>query len=129
MVVICCPLLLFTYADIIANVNPAFKQKWDDFQSIVKANELTQNELILGAGVSQATVSRALARCPKKTSKEFERLCSYAYSMSGRATNRPVDDPDLLSAIREVWNGTPEHARALASMIRAAGVVARLSAG
>lgn len=41
----------------------------------------------------------------------------------------PIEEPVLVAAIREVWNGTPEHAQALAAMIRAAGMAARVATG
>ncbi len=47
--------------------------------------------------------------------------------MNDRITPSTVHDEELLAALGEVWNGTPEHARALAAMIRAAGHAARIS--
>jgi hypothetical protein len=48
--------------------------------------------------------------------------------MAARKALRPLNDEELSSAIRDVWNGTPEHARALAAMIRAVGAICRVAA-
>ena len=48
--------------------------------------------------------------------------------MATRKGVRPLDNEELASAIRDVWNGTPEHARALAAMIRAVGAACTVAA-
>lgn len=91
---------------------------------------LTQPDIARAAGVSQPAVSRLMAKCPKRHGGAFKKLCNYADGQRASAQTTlplPVDDAALVSAIREVWNGTPEHAQALAAMIRAAGAAARIA--
>jgi hypothetical protein len=77
-------------------------------------------------GVSQATISRLSSEQPAKWGAGFIRLFNYAQKQE-RSKTRP--DPStslvLVSALEEVWNGTDEHAEALAAIIRATGEAAR----
>lgn len=112
------------------HVNEDIKQRWLELQARLRENGLRQETIATEAGVSQATVSRVLQRCPARHGGAFRKLCIYADSlapMNDRITPSTVHDEELLAALGEVWNGTPEHARALAAMIRAAGHAARIS--
>lgn len=111
-------------------VNEDIKQRWLELQARLKERGLRQETVAAEADVSQATVSRVLQRCPTRHGGAFRKLCIYADSlppMNGRIAAPPVRDAELLAALGEVWDGTPEHARALAAMIRAAGHAARIS--
>jgi predicted transcriptional regulator len=113
-------------------MNAAIKEKWTQLRVILPTLGLTQPEIALAAGVSQAAVSRILAKCPDRTGQAFKKICIYAEARlpeTQRALPLPIEEESLVSAINEVWNGTPEHARALAEMIRAAGFAARVSIG
>lgn len=101
-----------------------------ELQVVLGSQSMAQAELASVAGVSQAAVSRIFAKCPTRNGPAFRKLCIYADSKV--AANQgtlplPIEEASLVSAIREVWNGTPEHAQALAAMIRAAGAAARVS--
>lgn len=106
------------------------KAQWAEMRATVAKSGLTQPRLAREAGVSQPAISRLMANCPKRQGAAFRKLCRYAESQRAYAQATlplPVDDAALVSAIREVWNGTPEHAQALAAMIRAAGAAARIA--
>jgi transcriptional regulator with XRE-family HTH domain len=85
---------------------------------LLAAEGISQQELAQRAKVSQATVSRAAQRRPKRQSASYARLCSYMqqYSVDAAAAVEPV-----LEAIRETWDGSEEHANALAKLILASG--------
>lgn len=90
----------------------------------------TQPEISREAGVSQAAVSRLLSACPSRYGGAFKKLCIYADVVRpGVGSGLPILAAEelLLSAVRETWNGTADHAQALAELIRAAGAVARVA--
>ena len=82
-----------------------------------------QEALAKAMGVSQSTISRALrGGTRKRLSKGLRSLCNYA----GISLTKPVvaftpdprTNPDLISALAEVWDGSSAHARVLAKIIR-----------
>lgn len=111
-------------------MSDSIKTQWAQMRATLGGSGLTQSDLARAAGVSQPAVSRLLGKCPERYGVSFKKLCIYAETRreSAQATlPLPVEDAALVSAIREVWNGTPEHAQALAAMIRAAGAAARIA--
>lgn len=111
-------------------MSETIKNQWAEMRVTLGKSGLTQPQIGSAAGVSQPAVSRLLAKCPKRNGRAFKKLCKYAESQRAYAQTTlplPVGDATLASAIREVWNGTPEHAQALAAMIRAAGAAARIA--
>lgn len=111
-------------------MSKSIKVQWVEMRVTLAKSGLTQPEIGRAAGVSQPTVSRLMVSCPKRHGGAFKKLCKYAESQHACAQTTlplPVEDAALVSAIREVWNGTPEHAQALATMIRAAGAAARIA--
>jgi len=110
-----------------ANIN----ERWAAFTTWFARSGLGQEALAQRVGISQSAISRILAHCPRRDGRAFKQLCIYA-SMEGRGAStatadvRPIVDSILASAIWEVWNGTPEQARAIADVIRAVGVVAKV---
>lgn len=117
---------------IIADVDTDIKKQWRELVTILSRSNLRQSAIALEAGVNQSAVSRVLAECPKRNGTAFKKLCIYANMRESRLpqeSTEPIANRALASAIREVWNGTPEHAQALAAMIRAAGRAAEVSFG
>jgi transcriptional regulator with XRE-family HTH domain len=76
---------------------------------------INQKELADRARVDQATVSRYLHRVPRRRGPAYVRLCSY---MQKHATVG-VGAEAIENALRATWDGTPEHARALAGLLLA----------
>lgn len=98
----------------------ALKRKWDRLREVLGARGTSQMSIAKGSGVSQATISRVLERCPKRNSKAFTKLCKYALpEPSSMDSADPATSPLLMDALRETWDGTPEHAKALADILRA----------
>lgn len=113
-------------------MSASIKVRWEEMRFTLLSARMTQPEIAKASGVSQPAVSRLLSNCPERLGGAFKKLCIYADGVRGSAQSTlplPIDDPALVSAIREVWNGTPEHAQALAAMIRAAGAAARIARG
>lgn len=77
---------------------------------------ISQQDIADALGIEQSKVSRLLSAKFKKPSPCFELLCRHL------KVDVPLDtgplDPELYQAIQEVWDGTREHAAALAAVIR-----------
>lgn len=103
------------------------KQEWVRLQAAIEASELSQLQIAAASGVNQATVSRVLARCPKRRGAAFAKLCKYASNLRRKGTRiDPRKSDFLMQALSEVWDGTPQHAEALAEIIQAVGNAARV---
>jgi transcriptional regulator with XRE-family HTH domain len=82
---------------------------------------LTQTEIAKAVGASQSQVSRLLAGHCQRHSKLLQRVCEYVfYSQKDRSIS-PQQSPALMEALAAVWDGTPQHAEALALVIRSLG--------
>jgi transcriptional regulator with XRE-family HTH domain len=91
-------------------------------RSYIEQQHITQAELARRAGVSQATVSRALGRANKKQSNAKARLFAYA----GLVNEDSTDSTDVgiklvMKAFEQIWDGSDGDARAVAKMIEALG--------
>lgn len=82
---------------------------------LLEREGISQKVLAARAGIDQATVSRALKRRPSRRTTAYARLCRY---MQQNAATTTSPDP-LLDAVRDTWDGSDEHAAALATLIRA----------
>lgn len=89
-----------------------------------KADEigLTQWDIASAIGASQSQVSRVLSGRSKRRSRLFDEVCKYVFSIEKQ---EPKNSPpiELTDAIHSVWDGTPEHAKALALVIRSLGAL------
>jgi len=106
------------------------KQQWNEMTAALAESGLSQAEIAYAAGVSQPAVSRLMSRAPVRSGRAFKKICIYALESRQSMHQRRaagIKDASLIAAIQEVWNGTPEHAQALAAMIRAAGAAARIA--
>jgi transcriptional regulator with XRE-family HTH domain len=80
---------------------------------------LTQLELAEHSGVSQSQISRILSGQYCRESANVQRLCDYAkQALNIQVQPSSVALGVLNSAINETWDGTDEHAEALARVIR-----------
>jgi len=83
---------------------------------------LTQAEIADALGASQSQVSRVLAGNAKRRSRLFDEVCRYVFSVRERAS--PSTPPaELTEALDAIWDGTPEHAKALTLVIRSLGAL------
>ncbi len=71
------------------------------------------------AGVSQATVSRALRRPPKRAGRARARLFTYIHEEMKREGLAPADKSEVLKAFERVWGTSKAHAAAIAKVVGA----------
>ena len=92
--------------------------------SVLRANELTQQDVALQLGASQSQVSRVLSGRSVLRSRLAEEICLYAETLEGGVTLEAVQqNTDLLDAVRHAWDGSAAHARALSTVIRSLAVL------
>jgi hypothetical protein len=86
----------------------------------MRLNHLSQEAVADAASVSQSSVSRALKRVSKRHGKATTKLFTYmqqqsAAGFAGRGTDKVVE------AFESIWDGSDEHAMAIARIIKASG--------
>lgn len=80
---------------------------------------MTQKQIAIAVGASQSQVSRILSGHIIRRTRLLETLCIYASSKLHFGKRPDVRrNTELMSALAEVWDGSDEHARALARVIR-----------
>lgn len=80
---------------------------------------MTQKQVAFAIGASQSQISRILSGRIIRRTRLFEKLCIYASSQLHFGKRPDVRrNTELMSALGEVWDGSDEHARALAQVIR-----------
>lgn len=84
-------------------------------RSFLRHEGVDQATLASRAKISQSTVSRAIHRQPQRNSKAYARLVRF---MQQNAILDAKPDP-ALDALQDIWDGSAEHAAALASLIHA----------
>ena len=103
-----------------SNVKINLEREWRNLVRFCNENAAAQESISRLAGVSQSTVSRVLSSMPKTRGGAFKKLCKYAKeNQKARSTTDPSANETLMQALKDVWNGTDEHAMALAAIIRA----------
>lgn len=111
---------------------PQAKQSVDVARRLEMAG-FTQQNLAEMLGVSQSQVSRTLNGQFKRRSKLFDDLCKIAYQSSTTSVavqpGTSAQQPDLISALDAVWDGTDSHAKALAVVIRSLSALLPSPAG
>lgn len=84
---------------------------------------LTQAQIASALSASQSQVSRVLSGNSRRHSKLLDGVCKYVFSVSRGEAQEPRRNADLMAALSAVWDGTDEHARALALVIRSLGAL------
>lgn len=94
-----------------------------DVKRWMQRNGYTQEQLAEIAGVSQAQICRMLTMRVTWHSVALHTLCAEAgIAMYEEAD--PSKSTELREALRQVWNGTPIQARAIADLLLAAKGIA-----
>lgn len=97
---------------------------------LVQLHGLTQSQIAAAVGASQPQVSRILKGHGLKRSRVFEDVCLYAERYSHGVTAQAVcENEELISALMETWDGSANHARALAAVIRSLSALGVRHAG
>lgn len=80
---------------------------------------VTQAQIAEALGASQGQVSRILGGKIRRASRLSEEVCLFVERMGQGVTAEAVKANDeLINALRETWNGSAAHAKALAAVIR-----------
>lgn len=91
----------------------------DELSRLVRTMGINQDEIALATGVTQPHVSRVLSGAVSPTAKAYQRISAYVVSRKNPVSNhRVAQNPELVSAIASIWDGSDEQARALGAVIR-----------
>ena len=91
---------------------------------ICKTCGITQTEIAEALGASQSQVSRILKADGQRPSRLFEEVCLYIERLSGGITADQVrKNEHLINALKDTWDGSDAHARALSAVIRSLSVL------
>lgn len=80
---------------------------------------LTQADLAKQAGVSQASVSRALKSDLIRHGRAWRRLFSHIRQEGSPEGDTLTGKDQVVAAFTQIWDGTPAHAAAVAKLIEA----------
>ena len=91
---------------------------------IYRRHGTTQADIAAFVGASQPQVSRLLGGNILRATRLFEEICLYAEHLDGGVTADAVRaNEELVEALASTWDGTAEHAKALAVVIRSLAVL------
>lgn len=86
--------------------------------------DITQQQIADALGVSQGQVSRILGAKGVRASRLFEEVCLYVEGFDRGVTADAVKENDeLIEALRDAWDGSVQHAKGLAAVIRTLSVL------
>lgn len=84
----------------------------------------TQSDLAIVMNASQSQISRILSGQLRRRSRLFDALCVYVRSeRKGISADTVRTNAELMDALATIWDGTAEHATALAAVIRSLGAL------
>lgn len=93
-----------------------------------RVNGLTQLDIALELDISQSQVSRILSGKSKRHTKLLDEICIFVNENMHDTTSELVKlNPEIAAAIDSVWDGSSNHARAIAEVIRSLGAFAKKS--
>lgn len=85
----------------------------------IRSEGITQTQLAVAIEASQSQVSRILSGRIVRHTKLLDRLCAYARHRLNFGKHSDVRrNAELMAALADVWDGSDEHAHALAQIIR-----------
>lgn len=87
---------------------------------LCRTRKLSQEQIAVEVGASQSQVSRILSGRGKRFSRLSAEICSCIERLNSTVAVQVAaeENQDLMSAIRETWDGSSTHAIALATVIR-----------
>lgn len=93
-----------------------------EIRSLLKQHNVSQIDISYGLGITQGQVSRLLSGNFKKQNGTYKKLCIYVLEIIKKVQLPQVqENKDLMDAIANVWDGSPEQAKKLALVIRSLG--------
>lgn len=86
---------------------------------VCKVRNITQAQIATDLSASQSQISRILQGTGVKATRLAEEVCLYVEKFSGGVTAESVRRNDeLVNALKQTWDGSATHARALSAVIR-----------
>jgi len=93
-------------------------------RSVARARGLTQVDIARAVGVDQSRVSRLLSGDRLPDTPAAHRVCALIMRAPGAVRESDVlDNKELIDAVAFAWDGSPQHATALAAVIRSLRVL------
>ncbi len=89
----------------------------DQLRRLIESRLTSQTEVAQATGVDQSQISRILAGQARRVTSNVITLCKYANSFDASRRNDPSRNPILMSALHTVWDGSAQHAEAIAAVI------------
>lgn len=87
--------------------------------AVFRKHGVSQGEVADMLGASQPQISRLLGGKLRRRSRLFDEICLLAVRLDGGVSREMVIANDhLMAALTETWDGSPDHAKVLASIIR-----------
>ncbi|UJW81190.1 helix-turn-helix domain-containing protein [Hydrogenophaga sp. SL48] len=91
---------------------------------------ITQAQIAEALGASQSQVSRILSGRGLRKSRLLEEVCLFVERGGDGISSEAVhENEELIEAVRQAWDGSASHARALAAVIRSLAVLQSSGAG
>ena len=89
-----------------------------------RQRRLTQEEIAKATGHSQSQISRVLSGQTVRRSRVTKDICNYVLWKTTSDHRKSVtQNREMIDALVEVWDGSDEHASALACVIRSLGTL------
>ncbi|TCV81067.1 helix-turn-helix domain-containing protein [Sulfurirhabdus autotrophica] len=99
------------------DLSPEHIATLDRLRHAVEAKVITQTQIASAIGVDQSQVSRILAGQLIRASSNVQKLCKFANQLAVFGMHDPRRNTLLMDALSSVWDGSPEHATAIANVI------------
>lgn len=94
------------------------RERIDWLRATFKSEQMSQESLAEATGIHQSQISRILSGQVRRSSKNFILLCKFAENLHSERKSSKKIHPALLSALEQTWDGSTEHAEAIAKVIR-----------
>ena len=92
-------------------------------RTIFADRNMTQSHIAEATGIHQSQVSRILRGRFARIDGNVKRICKYANIKPGKIGSDPSGNRVLMDALRGVWDGTDEHARLIARILKDIGAL------
>jgi transcriptional regulator with XRE-family HTH domain len=100
-----------------SDLPPDVARSLDQLRTLVSSRLTSQTEIAMATGIDQSQISRILAGQVKRVSRNVAELCKFANQFYASGQNDPSRSAVLMGALRAIWDGSPAHAEAIASVL------------
>lgn len=111
-------------------VKPELKARVLRAAAIFRRHKVLQADVAAAVGASQPQVSRILNARGLRATRLYEEICLYAERLENGVTADAVRaNDDLINALKDIWDGSDSHAKAIAVVIRSLATFRARSGG